>query len=80
MSTKAILGRKVGMTRVFDQKGEYVPATAIYIEPNLVLGVKTKDKDGYDATVVGIIDTTINAARVKLKIFFMLNTSLYFVF
>lgn len=58
MSTKAILGRKVGMTRVFDQKGEYVPATAIYIEPNLVLGVKTKDKDGYDATVVGIIDTT----------------------
>ncbi len=58
MARKSILGRKVGMTRVFDNKGILVPATAIYIEPNLVLGTKEKAKDGYDATVVGIIDTT----------------------
>ena len=55
---KSILGRKIGMTRVFDNKGILVPATAIYIEPNLVLGNKTQEKDGYTATVVGIIDTT----------------------
>lgn len=58
MARKSILGRKVGMTRIFDENGILVPATAIYIEPNLVLGNKTKDKDGYDATLVGIIDTT----------------------
>lgn len=69
MARKSILGRKVGMTRIFDENGVLVPATAIYIEPNLVLANKTKEKDGYVATLVGIIDTTekhINKPQKKM--------------
>lgn len=50
---KNILGTKVGMTQVFSETGERIPVTAIYIEPNVVLDIKTADKDGYVATKVG---------------------------
>ena len=54
---KAILGKKVGMTRVFTEDGKHVPVTVIQAGPCTVLQVKTKEKDGYDAVQLGFDDT-----------------------
>lgn len=50
---KAIYGRKVGMTRVFTEKGESVPVTVLQVGPNIVHQVKTKEAEGYSAVQVG---------------------------
>ncbi|MDB5327354.1 MAG: rplC [Phycisphaerales bacterium] len=56
----AILGRKVGMTRVYDEKGKIVPVTVIQAGPCVVTQVKTADgRDGYNAVQIGF--ETINA-------------------
>ncbi len=47
---KAIIGTKVGMTNLFAKNGKSYATTIIYVEPNLVLGTKTKEKDGFVAT------------------------------
>ncbi len=48
-----LIGKKIGMTQVFDDSGKLVPGTVIAVEPNTVVGRKTADKDGYDAVVLG---------------------------
>jgi large subunit ribosomal protein L3 len=48
-----IIGRKVGMTQVFNEKGEAVPATLIEAGPCPIVQVKTKEKDGYTALQLG---------------------------
>ena len=53
---KGILGRKVGMTQIFEQDGRVVPVTVIEAGPCKVLQVKTVDRDGYDAVQVGFLD------------------------
>ena len=50
---KAILARKIGMTRVFDPKGEMVPVTVLEAGPCPVLQIKTKAGHGYEAIQVG---------------------------
>ncbi|MDP3785108.1 MAG: 50S ribosomal protein L3 [bacterium] len=50
---KFILGQKLGMTQVFDEKGNVVPVTLIEVGPCEVTQVKTKEKDGYGAVQVG---------------------------
>ena len=50
---KFILGEKVGMTQIFDEKGNVIPVTLVRVTPNVVLAIKTKEKDGYDAVEVG---------------------------
>ena len=50
---KAIIGRKVGMTQIFDQKGNVVPVTVIEAGPCSVVQVKTVETDGYDAVQLG---------------------------
>jgi len=50
---KGIVGRKLGMTRVFDpETGDVTPVTVIEAEPNAVVRVKTQDTDGYDAVQI----------------------------
>ena len=48
-----IIGRKVGMTQVFNEKGDAVPATLIEAGPCPIVQVKTKGKDGYAAIQIG---------------------------
>src|SRR3954466_6414702 len=56
-SIAAILGRKVGMTRVYDDKGTAVPVTVVQAGPCIVTQVKTEDgKDGYNAIQLGFED------------------------
>jgi large subunit ribosomal protein L3 len=50
---KAILGRKVGMTQIFDEHGEAVPVTVIQAGPCYVAQVKRLERDGYDAVQLG---------------------------
>lgn len=50
---KGIIGRKVGMTRIFDDKGDVVPVTVIEVGPCPVVSVRTKDKNGYNAIQIG---------------------------
>lgn len=49
-----VIAKKVGMSRAFLATGEAVPVTYLQIEPNVVVRTKSKDKDGYDAVVLGI--------------------------
>lgn len=51
--TKFILGKKLGMSQVYGEGGNVIPVTLIEVEPNVVVQVKTKDKDGYEAIQVG---------------------------
>jgi large subunit ribosomal protein L3 len=53
---KAILGRKLGMTQIFDENGKIVPVTVIEAGPCVVTQIKTEEKDGYDAIQVGFDD------------------------
>ena len=50
---KAILGKKIGMTQIFDEKGRAIPVTVVEAGPCTVVQVKTKDADGYEAIQLG---------------------------
>jgi len=50
-----ILGRKIGMTQVFEADGTVVPVTVVEAGPCLVVQRKTKDHDGYDAVQLGLV-------------------------
>lgn len=49
---KGIIGKKVGMTQVFDEQGTVTPVTVIEAEPNVIVQIKTVDTDGYNAVQV----------------------------
>ena len=51
-----LLGRKVGMTQVFDPTGKVIPVTVIQAGPCHVLQVKTEQQDGYEAVQLGYLD------------------------
>ena len=50
---KAILGKKIGMTQIFDEKGRAIPVTVVEAGPCTVVQIKTKDSDGYEAVQLG---------------------------
>ena len=50
---KAIIGKKIGMTQIFDQNGKVVPVTVVEAGPGVVVQKKTVENDGYDAIQVG---------------------------
>mgnify|MGYP004570211983 CR=1 FL=1 len=58
---KGILGRKIGMTQVFDQEGKLVPVTVVEVTPNVVTQIKTTENDGYEA-----IQLAFDTKREKL--------------
>ncbi len=53
---KGLIGRKVGMTQIFDETGKVIPVTAIEAGPCVVAQVKTKETDGYTAIQLGFGD------------------------
>jgi large subunit ribosomal protein L3 len=54
--TKGILGRKVGMTQIYDEAGMCIPVTVVQAGPCHVLQVRTKERDGYEAVQLGFLD------------------------
>jgi len=59
----ALLGKKVGMTQIYDDKGEMVPITVIQAGPCMVMQVKTQQSDGYNALQLGFDD--VKRSRCK---------------
>jgi large subunit ribosomal protein L3 len=63
----AILGKKLGMTQVFDANGDVVPATVLKAGPCVVIQRKTAAKDGYEAAQLGLVEIPgprrVNGAR-----------------
>ena len=53
---KGIIGKKIGMTQIFDEKGNVIPVTVIEAGPCVVAQKKTAEKDGYDAVQLGFAD------------------------
>jgi large subunit ribosomal protein L3 len=51
-----LIGRKIGMTQVFDATGRLVPVTVIKIEDNVVVEHRTVEKNGYNSCVIGSFD------------------------
>ena len=63
---KSLLGQKVGMTQIFTEDGNMIPVSVIVADPNVVVQVKTTDKEGYDAIQVGygvIRDKLVNSPQ-----------------
>jgi len=53
---EGLIGRKVGMTQLFDEDGRVTPVTVIEAGPCVVVQRRTQDKDGYDAVQLGLVD------------------------
>jgi large subunit ribosomal protein L3 len=51
-----LIGKKVGMTSVYDAAGNFVPVTVVQVEPNLITQIKTEETDGYKAVQIASID------------------------
>ena len=64
MPVSGMLGKKIGMTQVFDEKGDIHPITVLKVGPCVVTQLKTMAKDGYDAAQVGLVEF-VKASRVN---------------
>lgn len=53
---KGLIAKKVGMTQIFDENGNLLPVTVIRVDPNVVIGTRTKEKNGYNAVILGAGD------------------------
>jgi large subunit ribosomal protein L3 len=64
MAVTGILGKKIGMTQVFDDKGDVHPITVLKVGPCVITQLKTKAKDGYDAAQIGLVEF-VKASKVN---------------
>ena len=64
-----LIGKKIGMTSIFDENGKNIPCTVIEAGPCVVTQVRTKEVDGYEALQLGFDDKTEkNATKAQLGI------------
>ena len=56
MAVTGIIGKKIGMTQVFDEKGEVHPITVLQAGPCVITQLKTLAKDGYEAAQIGLVE------------------------
>ena len=63
MSVTGILGKKIGMTQIFDEKGDVHPITVLQAGPCVITQLKTAAKDGYEAAQIGLVEF-VKANRV----------------
>ena len=64
MSVSGILGKKIGMTQMFDEKGDVHQVTVLKAGPCVITQLKTMAKDGYDAAQIGYVDF-VKASKVN---------------
>jgi large subunit ribosomal protein L3 len=70
---KSIIGKKIGMTQVFDAEGNLIPVTVVEAGPCLVMGVRTLEKDGYPAVQLGFGEVREKSLSKSLTGFFEKN-------
>ena len=76
---KAIIGKKVGMTQIFDESGKVIPVTVIEAGPCVVTQKKTTEKDGYSAVQLGYEDVRVSAFPAQFGAFDPERTEWYCV-
>ncbi len=64
---KCIIGKKVGMTQLFDEKGNVIPVTVVQAGPCVVVQKKTTENDGYEAVQIGYGDISNKAVNKPLQ-------------
>lgn len=64
---KAIIGRKIGMTQIFDESGKVIPVSVVLAGPNVVVQKKVVEKEGYSAIQVGYEDVREKLVNKPLK-------------
>jgi large subunit ribosomal protein L3 len=64
MSVTGILGKKIGMTQLFDDRGDIHPVTVLKVGPCVITQLKTQAKDGYDAAQIGLVEF-VKASKVN---------------
>ncbi len=64
MSVTGILGKKIGMTQIFDERGDVHPVTVLKAGPCVITQLKTVAKDGYDAAQIGYVDF-VKASKIN---------------
>ena len=64
---KAILGTKLGMTQIFDEKGNVIPVTVVEAGPCVITQKKTMENDGYEAVQVGFGDVKVTRVNKPMK-------------
>lgn len=67
---KCIVGKKIGMTQLFDEKGKVIPVTVIEAGPCVVVQKKTIENDGYEAVQIGFGDKSEKNANKPMKGYF----------
>ena len=67
MMQKAIIGKKLGMTQLFDESGKVIPVTVVEAGPCMVAQKKTVENDGYEAIQVGFGDMKANKVNKPMK-------------
>jgi large subunit ribosomal protein L3 len=68
MAVTGILGKKVGMTQLFDSNGEVHPATVLKAGPCVITQRKTANKDGYDAAQIGLVEFVKQSRLSKAEV------------
>ncbi len=64
---KGLIGRKIGMTQVFDEKGNVIPVTVVELGPCAVVQKKTVENDGYNAVQLGFEDKKVTRTNKPMK-------------
>ena len=60
---KGLIGKKIGMTQVFDENGKVIPVTVVELGPCVVVQKKTAENDGYEAVQLGFGDVKVKAVN-----------------
>jgi len=73
---QGLIGKKIGMTSIYDEEGKNIPCTVLQAGPCVVIQIKTREKDGYFAVQLGFDDKKEkHATRAELGHFKKANTS-----
>ncbi len=64
---KGLIGKKIGMTQFFDEKGNVIPVTVLEVGPCAVVQKKTEEKDGYKAVQLGFGDMKVSRVNKPMK-------------
>ena len=65
---QGMIGRKVGMTQLFDERGQVIPVTVLRTGPCIVVQKKTPEKEGYAALQLGLIEPEFRSRRLTLGV------------
>ncbi len=65
---QGMIGRKVGMTQLFDERGQVIPVTVLQTGPCIVVQKKTPEKEGYAALQLGLIEPEFRSRRLTLGV------------